>query len=102
MKSVKVLRFVVCNLCLPFTDTLSATVCVTLQTPLRRASMSERHFSPRFGQPGRKSALSQNAAQTAATTLCSVMLLQVTVGVSEWTVAGRYQAPPQGNHLSNY
>lgn len=88
------------NVSLPLTETL-ALVCVSLQTALRRASTSEHHCSPRFGQPGRKSVLSPNAVQTAATTLCSVMLLQVTVGVSEWTAAGPYQAPLQGNQLIN-
>lgn len=95
LKSVKSFRF------LPFAETPSAIdcvcVCVSLQTALRRVSVSGLHCSPRFDQPGRKSVLSQNALQTAATTPCSVMLLQVTVGVSEWTVAGRYREPPQGD-----
>jgi len=67
------------------------------QALLRRASASGRRCSIAWARPGRRSASSQNALQTASTAPRSATLPQVTVGVSGWTVAGRCQAHPRGN-----
>lgn len=73
-------------------------MCVCVQTILRLVSVSERLCSLRLAKPGRMSVSSQNALQMGVTALCSATRLQVTAGVSEWTLGGHDQAPQHGNN----